>query len=60
MLAALTADCLAWERLHSEEGGRMTAEELLEACRAAGYPEEAAQKAASERALQRMRLDLPP
>lgn len=54
-------DCLAWERLHDPEiGGRMTAEELLEACRTAGYSEDQAQKAASERALQRMRMDLAP
>ncbi len=54
------ADVRAEERLHGPEGGKMTAEELLDACLAAGYPEEAAQKAASERALQRMRMDLPP
>lgn len=55
------ADVLAWEQLHDPEvGGKMTAEELLEACLAAGYPEEVAQKAASERALQRMRMELPP
>lgn len=50
----------AYDALHSSEAGRLDAEAVLELCRAAGYSEEASQKAARQRALERMRRDLPP
>jgi hypothetical protein len=54
-------ETMAWEKLNDPKvGGRATAEEILELCKAAGYSEEESQKVASQRALDRMRLDLPP
>jgi hypothetical protein len=40
--------------------GTLNAEGILDLCRRAGFGEEAAQKAASQRALERQRLELPP
>jgi hypothetical protein len=62
---AVLWDCLeaarAYERVHDpEHSSNLAAEELLELCRAAGYPEEVCQKAATERALARMRRELEP
>ncbi len=43
-----------------EVGGALNAEGVLELCKAAGMSEDEAQKAASQRALERLRRELPP
>jgi hypothetical protein len=54
-------DVRAWELLHDPDvAGRLDAEGYYELCKAAGFPEDEAQRAASERAWQRLRKDLPP
>jgi hypothetical protein len=58
-------DCLgvaqAWGHLHDPNvAGGMDAEGIYNLALAAGYSKVAAQKAASLRALERMRRDLPP
>ncbi len=58
------ADCLeqaeTWRLLHNPTvTGPMTADEFYEMCKAAGYGEEASQKAARLRAYERMKKDLP-
>jgi hypothetical protein len=56
----LEKEVYAWEILRDPEtGGSLSAEGVLEMYRAAGYSEEIAQKAASERAWQRMQRDMP-
>jgi hypothetical protein len=57
-------DCLenatAWEMLHDPQvAGVLDAEGMLLLCRAAGMGEDEAQKAASARAWERVRRDLP-
>jgi len=50
----------AWELLNDpQHAGGLNAEGILELCKAAGYSEEASQQAAKERALARLRNDLP-
>lgn len=53
--------CWAHDRLRDpRQGGRANAEEMYELCKAAGYSEEAAQRAARQRAEDRMDRELPP
>lgn len=51
----------SWEMLNDPKvSGSIDAEGYLELCKAAGMTEDEAQKAASRRAWERMRRDLPP
>ena len=51
---------MAWERLHDPEfGGKLDAEGIYDQCLAAGYDEATAGEWARQRALERMRKDLP-
>jgi hypothetical protein len=60
-LLACLEQAKCWSAVHDPNiGGMMDAEEFLELCKAAGYSEEAAQKAATERANKRMDKDLTP
>ncbi len=57
----LENDLYAWEVLRNPEAsGNLNAEGILEFYRAAGYPEEVAQKRATQRANARLDQDLPP
>lgn len=50
----------AWHALQNPEvGGRMDPDQILDLCRRAGYTEEAAQKAASQRAEERLDSQVP-
>ena len=47
---------MAWEKLHDPaQSGHMTMEDFYDLCIAAGYSEDAAGKAASERGFYRLR-----
>ncbi len=51
----------AWEYLHDPKiSGRLDAEGLLELCRQAGFSESEAQRAANQRANERLSRELPP
>jgi hypothetical protein len=51
----------AWDRLHDPEySGGLNKDAFYELCKAAGYSEEASQKAAAERGWERAKRDLPP
>ena len=50
----------AWELLHDPNvGGQMDADTFYEWCKLAGYNEDASKRAMKQRALERMRKDLP-
>lgn len=60
MLYDILGSAQAYRALYDPRiGGRMNAEELYNLCLQAGYSEEASQDAARERALERLRKDLP-
>ncbi len=60
MLYAELIRIMNWEMIADPQvGGVMNAEEFLGLCQRAGLPESVAQKMASERALERLRRDLP-
>lgn len=51
----------SWEMLHDPTmSGDLTAEQFYDLCRDAGYDEATSQRAASQRALERVRQDKPP
>ena len=59
------SDCLedleSWRLLHNPTvTGVLNAEEFYDLCKAAGYGEETSQKAARQRAYERLKRDLPP
>ena len=60
MLFGLGEQVLAYRMLHDPQiGGQAGAEQVLELCKAAGYCEDAAQKAARQRADQRLDAEQP-
>ena len=60
MLFAALERTYYWEMLHDPMlSGSMNTEEFLDLCKKAGFAEREAQAAASQRAWQRLRKDLP-
>ena len=52
---------MAWEVLHDpDKAAHLTAEQVLEQCRRAGYGEEASQKAATRHGFERLKQGLSP
>ncbi len=60
VLFDLAQQVQAYKLLHDPQvGGTATPDQLLDLCKRAGYPEESAQKAASQRANERLDHGLP-
>ena len=61
MLWGLLNRVMAWRILRDpQQGGHLSAEEILDVARQAGYDEETAQKIATRRGFERSQKNLPP